>query len=79
MISNEDKPDEPLLSSSALPGLVGMLRTELELSEVLNRDYKEVHRNVNELEGIGVVELEENGRAKKPVFGYDEIEIQISL
>ena len=51
MISNEDKPDEPLPSSSALPGLFGMLRTELGLSEVLNRDYKEVHRNVKELEG----------------------------
>lgn len=50
-----------------------------ELAEVLDRDYKEVHRNVKELEAIGVVELEEDGRAKKPVFGYDEIEVQISL
>jgi len=50
-----------------------------ELAEVLDRDYKEVHRNVKKLEGIGVVELEEDGRAKKPVFGYDEIDIQISL
>jgi predicted transcriptional regulator len=50
-----------------------------ELAEKLERGYKEVHRNVSQLEEMGVLELEQDGRSKKPVFGYDEIDIQISL
>lgn len=50
-----------------------------ELADAVNRDYKEVHRNVKELEEIGVIEFEQEGRSKRPVFGYDEIDIQISL
>jgi predicted transcriptional regulator len=34
---------------------------------------------VSQLEEMGVLELEQDGRSKKPVFGYDEIDIQISL
>ena len=32
-----------------------------------------------ELEEMGVIEFEQEGRSKRPVFGYDEIDIQISL
>lgn len=50
-----------------------------ELADAVNRDYKEVHRNVKELEEMGVIKFEQEGRSKRPVFGYDEIDIQISL
>jgi predicted transcriptional regulator len=50
-----------------------------ELADALNRDYKQVHRNVKELEEMGVIDFEQEGRSKRPVFGYDEIDIQISL
>ncbi|AFK18007.1 hypothetical protein HFX_0266 [Haloferax mediterranei ATCC 33500] len=43
----------------------------------MNRDYKQVHRNLTELEDIGVIEFEggESGLRKKPVVAYDGLEI----
>jgi predicted transcriptional regulator len=42
-------------------------------------DYKQVHRNLSELEDIGVIEFEGggSGQAKKPVLAYDGLEIDI--
>ncbi|QPV64289.1 transcriptional regulator [Halosimplex litoreum] len=50
-----------------------------EAAELVDRDYKQVHRNLSELEDIGVVEFEGggSGRAKKPVLAYDGLEIDI--
>lgn len=48
-------------------------------AELVNRDYKEVHRNLNELETLGVVEFEDAGRSKRPVVHFDELEIDVSL
>jgi predicted transcriptional regulator len=50
-----------------------------EAAEMVNRDYKQVHRNLSELEDIGVIEFEGggSGRAKKPVLAYDGLEIDI--
>ena len=50
-----------------------------EAAELVNRDYKQVHRNLSELEDIGVIEFEGggSGRAKKPVLAYDGLEIDI--
>jgi predicted transcriptional regulator len=50
-------------------------------AELVNRDYKQVHRNLSELEDIGVIEFEggEPGRAKKPTLAYDGLEIDISF
>lgn len=50
-----------------------------ELAEVVNRDYREVHRNLEELERLNVVEFVEEGRSKKPVVWYDNIEVNVSL
>lgn len=50
-----------------------------ELSEQVGRGYKEVHKNVEELEEIGVIGFKQEGGAKKPVFRYDEIDIQVSV
>ena len=50
-----------------------------EAAELVDRDYKQVHRNLSELEDIGVIEFEGggSGRAKKPVLAYDGLEIDI--
>lgn len=50
-----------------------------ETAEVVNRDYKQVHRNLSELEDIGVIEFEDDGSgtAKKPKLAYDGLEIDI--
>lgn len=48
-------------------------------ADLVDRDYKEVHRNLSELETLGVVEFEDAGRSKRPVVRFDEIEIDVSL
>jgi len=48
-------------------------------AELVERDYKQVHRNLSELDDIGVIEFEGggSGRAKRPVLAYDGLEIDI--
>ena len=50
-----------------------------EAAELVDRDYKQVHRNLSELEDIGVIELEGSGpgQAKRPTLAYDGLEIDI--
>jgi predicted transcriptional regulator len=50
-----------------------------ESAELVNRDYKQVHRNLTELEDIGVIEFEESGpgQSKKPLLAFDGLEIDI--
>lgn len=50
-----------------------------QAAKVVDRDYKQVHRNLSELEDIGVIKFEGggSGRAKKPVLAYDGLEIDI--
>jgi predicted transcriptional regulator len=50
-----------------------------EAATLVERDYKQVHRNLSELEDIGVIEFEGGGpgRAKKPTLAYDGLEIDI--
>lgn len=50
-----------------------------EAAELVDRDYKQVHRNLSELENIGVIEFDGGGpgQAKKPVLAYDGLEIDI--
>lgn len=46
-----------------------------ELADVVGRDIKNVSRNLNELAELGLVDLVQEGRAKRPVVPYDEIEV----
>ena len=50
-----------------------------ETAALVDRDYKQVHRNLSELEDIGVIEFEGSGsgNAKKPALAYDGLEIDI--
>ena len=45
----------------------------------VDRDYKEVHRNLNELEALGVIEFVTEGASKKPVLrdGAEEIDVSV--
>lgn len=50
-----------------------------ELARAVNRHPPEVTQNIHELVDYGLVELEETGRAKRPVVWYDEIDAEIPL
>ena len=89
------EPDEPTLSIDDLETFGRVFRsTNLELLETIvehepgsirelarlvDRNPPEVLENVNELADYGLVELEEDGRAKRPVVWYDEIDANIPL
>lgn len=46
------------------------------LARLVDRHPPEVTDNVNELENYGVIEVEREGRAKRPTVWYDEIEVE---
>jgi predicted transcriptional regulator len=50
-----------------------------QAAEIVDRDYKQVHRNLTELEDVGVIEFEGggSGRSKKPILAYDGLEIDL--
>lgn len=50
-------------------------------ADLVDRDYKEVHRNLSELEDLGLIRFEGGGpgKAKTPVVEYDDIEVEIPL
>jgi len=48
-------------------------------AELVDRDFKEVHRNLTELAALNVIDLREDGRSKRPVVRFDEIDIELSL
>ena len=52
-----------------------------ETARRVDRDYKQVHQNLTELEDIGVIEFEGggSGRPKKPLLAYDGLEIDLSF
>ncbi|SFC08289.1 Predicted transcriptional regulator [Halobiforma haloterrestris] len=50
-----------------------------ELARLVDRHPPEVTQNVNELADYGLVELEQDGRAKRPTIWYDEIDVDIPL
>jgi predicted transcriptional regulator len=54
-------------------------RSMRQVEETVERDHKEVHRNLTELEALGVVEFVEEGRAKRPVVRFDELEITVPI
>ncbi|PSP86827.1 hypothetical protein BRC90_12110 [Halobacteriales archaeon QS_4_69_34] len=50
-----------------------------ELCRLVDRDIRQVSDDLAELEALGIVELQQNGRAKRPRFEYDEIEIRVPV
>lgn len=50
-----------------------------ELARLVDRNPPEVLENVNELADYGLIELEADGRAKRPVVWYDKIDVDLPL
>lgn len=50
-----------------------------ELARFVERHPPEVNDNVAELVDYGLVELERNGRAKRPIVRYDEIDVELPI
>lgn len=52
-----------------------------QTAQVVDRDYREVHRNLEELEALGVVEFEEEGSSKKPILrgGTETVDFSFSI
>lgn len=51
----------------------------LELARLVDRDVRQLHDAVTELETLGLIELDEDGRAKKPTVWYDIISVDIPV
>lgn len=50
-----------------------------ETARIVERDVKDVHGDLQELEALGLVRFEEEGRAKRPVVWYDDIHIEADI
>jgi len=52
-----------------------------ETARLVDRDYKEVHRNLKELEALGVIEFATDGNSKRPILrnGTEEIDLSITF
>lgn len=50
-------------------------------AEAVDRDYREVHRNLKELESLGVIEFEDDGQRKRPQLrgGAQNIDFSIQF
>lgn len=87
--------EDPQLSIDSLSTLARLFReTNLELLEsvaehepesmreaarIVDRGISEVKTNLDELESYGLIRYEPNGRAKRPVVWYDEIDIDAKI
>ena len=52
-----------------------------ETARLVDRDYKEVHRNLKELEALGVIEFTAAGNSKRPILreGTEAIDLSITF
>ena len=52
-----------------------------DTATAVGRDYREVHRNLEELESLGVVEFEDDGQRKRPILraGAEAIDFSIQF
>ncbi|KTG11324.1 hypothetical protein AUR64_04380 [Haloprofundus marisrubri] len=50
-----------------------------EAARLVDRDVRQVHDNLSELETLGLVEFEQVGRSKRPTVWYDDINIELPV
>ena len=50
--------------------------TITELTKELGRDKKNVSQDIKKLYEHGIIDLEDQGRSKKPIFEFEEIEVE---
>jgi predicted transcriptional regulator len=80
-------PDTDALSRVLSPANLELIRTIAaeepesirETAALVDRDVKDVHRNLTELAELGVIDLVQDGQAKRPTVWYDEIEVHLPI
>ena len=84
IVNFEDFDDIALLMRTANLKLIETIVAEepasiQELADTVDRDYREVHRNLSELEALGVIEFTDDGSRKKPILrdGTENIDFSI--
>lgn len=50
-----------------------------ETARLVERDVRQVHRNLTELASLGLINLESEGQSKRPTTWYDTIEVDLPL
>lgn len=50
-----------------------------ETARIVDRDVKQVHTNLEELEDLHLIKFVEKGRSRKPTVWYDSIEVDLPL
>lgn len=50
-----------------------------ETARLVDRDVRQVHDNLNELERLNLVRFETDGRAKRPIVWYDDIDVELPI
>lgn len=50
-----------------------------ETARLVDRDVRQVHQNLMELEELGLIDFETDGRSKRPYVWYDTIEVDLPL
>jgi predicted transcriptional regulator len=50
-----------------------------EAAELVGRGHKEVNQNLTVLEALNVIDFVQEGRSKRPVVSFDEIEVDIPV
>jgi len=50
-----------------------------ETARMVDRDVRQVHRNLTALEELGLIDLETEGRSKRPTTWYDAIAVDLPL
>ncbi|WP_254525006.1 transcriptional regulator [Natrinema caseinilyticum] len=50
-----------------------------DTARLVDRDVKQVHGNLEELEALHLIEFERDGRSKRPTVWYDAIEVDLPL
>lgn len=74
---------EQLMRSSNIELLEAIIDDEpasiSEAADAVDRDYKDVHRNLKELESLGVIEFVQDGTSKKPILRKGASTIEFSL
>lgn len=50
-----------------------------ETARLVDRDVRQVHDDLADLERMNLVQFEPNGRAKRPVVPYDDIDVELPI
>ena len=75
------------LQRALAPTNVALLRTIVrespasirETARLVERDVKDVHRNLNELARLGLIEFDDDGHAKQPTVWYERLQVDLDL